>query len=591
MTALLHNDNSNGLSVQARLSSHICQESRTGLPPEILPSELTSSLSRDYSKHEFYDAVILGAGLAGIGALNFLVDKNKAIIQSNKSYTCLERADRPGGFAKSRLFNGFYFDNGAHICHSNNEEGWLNQLFTDDVLEASPGKASSVYNYKEGKWFGYPIQQHLREFGFNRAEAAIALYDLLAASLNADIDDKSLNRKTYEDFCNANYGKYLTDNFYRLYTRKYWRRELHELSTDWVTGRLITDDPFDIVKNMIIDPNTIMRESMVNSTKFKYFRPSPGGGFEGLIQPVLNYNARSMLPTNGTSCGFDVENKPKEIDPIQLNSTITSITIQTKTNKKLVAIEKTLAGTDALGNSKVEKIKKIVSTDYVLSSIPLPNLVNMITLMDGDNPKNLPPYIAAAASKLKSLTQICVNMVVHISAFSIRTGPAPDWFYIYDNDIHPARVSFPQRLCSNHGTLELAKEDDWVAIQAEIFRDKSIDKDFDPNTLAKETVTQLSKLLSFDPSEEFCQYDVIVNDRSYVVSDLDRAEAAGIIIKWLEGYNIYPIGTFGQWKYMWSDVAYFSGKKAAEKVFNLMCPPADQSDNKPSKSNKENQSD
>ena len=53
---------------------------------------------------------------------------------------------------------------------------------------------------------------------------------------------------------------------------------------------------------------------------------------------------------------------------------------------------------------------------------------------------------------------------------------------------------------------------------------------------------------------------------SYVAADLNRLSNSRPAINWLEKNHIYQVGLYGRWKYIWSDEAYFSGYKMAQKI-------------------------
>ena len=55
---------------------------------------------------------------------------------------------------------------------------------------------------------------------------------------------------------------------------------------------------------------------------------------------------------------------------------------------------------------------------------------------------------------------------------------------------------------------------------------------------------------------------------SYVVADLNRLSNSRPAINWLEKNHIYQVGLYGRWKYIWSDEAYLSGYKMAQKISN-----------------------
>ena len=53
---------------------------------------------------------------------------------------------------------------------------------------------------------------------------------------------------------------------------------------------------------------------------------------------------------------------------------------------------------------------------------------------------------------------------------------------------------------------------------------------------------------------------------AYVISDTRRAAAVDAIDRWMGERDISLIGLFGSWKFIWSDAAYASGVRAAERL-------------------------
>ena len=305
------------------------------------------------------NVVVLGAGLAGLG-----------FARHCPGCRVFEAEATPGGHARSHEFAGAWFDQGAHICHSQ-DGAWLKLVGAATPLHAMT--KSTVLNHKAGRWFAYPVQNHL--FDLPKADREAALMDFLAAQ------EKYRGRepKNYEEWCRFQYGDYLVENFYRLYTAKYWHVPMAELATDWLGGRLLPSQ----VENIIAGAQGPVAEKQAVFRTFRY--PHRGGFFAMLAQ---------------LADGVD----------LRLN----------KRAVRVDAAERIVAFVDGAAESY----------DALVSTIPLPELVGMIP--------DAPADVCAAAAKLRALRQVCVNLVVDRESLS----PA-NWFYVYDPDIDVSRVSFP----------------------------------------------------------------------------------------------------------------------------------------------------
>jgi protoporphyrinogen oxidase len=188
----------------------------------------------------------------------------------------------------------------------------------------------------------------------------------------------------------------------------------------------------------------------------------------------------------------------------------------------------------------------------IVSSIPLPELIANIN--------DVPASVKEAAALLRNTKLLCVNMVVN------RPNLAPyHWCYVYDEAIHSSRISFPSNLSSSvpidSGTISL--------LQCEIFRRN--DEKWDIEHLVQTTVKQIANIFRFDVKNDLQLVDYQVIPYAYVISDLNRKSAVEYIHTWLKQHDIYCIGTYGQWKYMWSDIAYYSGVEIAHEIKEQIC--------------------
>ncbi|MGZ0079371.1 phytoene desaturase family protein [Methylomonas sp. YC3] len=81
------------------------------------------------SKKEFYDVIVIGAGIGGLstGAL---------LAKSGKSVLLVERHDRPGGYAHGFKRRHFHFDAGVHLVSGCSPEGYGNGSTMNKICRA-----------------------------------------------------------------------------------------------------------------------------------------------------------------------------------------------------------------------------------------------------------------------------------------------------------------------------------------------------------------------------------------------------------------------------------------------------------------------
>lgn len=197
--------------------------------------------------------MILGAGLAGAGAARSLPGAR-----------IFEARQEPGGYARSHEFGGAWFDCGTHICHSR-DESWLSLLTGHAPLHEMA--ESRVLNHKAGRWFSYPVQNHLADLPEEERKAA------LEGFLAAQEKYRGREPRNYEEWCRFQYGDALLEGYYRLYTAKYWHVPMAELATDWLGGRLLPSQ----VETILAGARGVQREKQAVFNRFRY--PKQGGFF------------------------------------------------------------------------------------------------------------------------------------------------------------------------------------------------------------------------------------------------------------------------------------------------------------------------
>ena len=415
--------------------------------------------------------VVLGGGLAGLG-----------FARHWPGCRVFEAEAEPGGYARSHEFAGAWFDRGAHICHSQ-DPAWLEELAGGGALHER--SRSVVLNHKAGHWFAYPVQNHLADLPPEQRDAA------LAGFLSAQEQYRGSEPRNYEEWCRFQYGDYLLENFYRLYTAKYWHVPMADLSTDWLGGRLLPSQ----IETILAGARGRQEESQAVFRTFRYPRR---GGFFGLAAHLYK--------------GIDL-----------------------RVNKRAVRVEASRHRVE-FADGTAEEYEILVST------LPLPGLIRLMP--------EAPADVREAAGQLRALRHYCVNFVVERENLS----PA-QWFYVYDPEIAVSRVSFPFSL-SGEATGK-------TAVQAEVFL--PADAEPDEESLRDQAVEDLGRVLKFDRSAVLAA-EIRAYPVSYVISDLNRAAAAEQVRGWLRGRGIETAGLFGEWRYMWSDRAYASGRELAERL-------------------------
>jgi protoporphyrinogen oxidase len=274
------------------------------------------------------------------------------------------------GHAQSYKVDDFYFDKGAHICHSKNQD-WLSLI---KASEKSNKVKSSISNYYKGNFVGYPIQNNLKDLPVKMRVNALESY------FNRPKTNENIHN--YRDWLLYQYGEYITDEFYEMYTKKYWRTPTSEMGTNWLSGRLIEGKDRSVINGAFDKINS-------EAVFAEYYYPK-SGGFQNLFSEI--------------ELGKD----------IKFNSDIKNINLK-ESNLTL-------------------KCGTIYEFNKLISTIPIPEFIKASNDTYLLNLKDNFLYLNLIQSVVKLRLQ--KDLYEGIS----------DWFYVYDEDIDFSRISCMNKL-------------------------------------------------------------------------------------------------------------------------------------------------
>jgi protoporphyrinogen oxidase len=189
-----------------------------------------------------------------------------------------------------------------------------------------------------------------------------------------------------------------------------------------------------------------------------------------------------------------------------------------------------------------------IQASEVISSIALTDLVPLI---DG-----VPPEVLAAAGRLAFTTALVVDVGVDradLSTAHLR--------YFYDEDIVFARLNFPHMLSAQTAPPGMG------SVQAEIyFSDKYRPLAEPIEALVERTVADLRRVGILRPGDQLLVRRGRLVRHANVIYDKDRAAALAVVHDWLDGIGLHYCGRYGDWDHSWTDEAFASGERAAQKV-------------------------
>ncbi len=299
--------------------------------------------------------------------------------------------------------------------------------------------------------------------------------------------------ENYEAWLRSQYGKFFAENFPLRYTRKYWTVEAKKLTTNWIGNRMYRPDLEEV-----------LRGAMTGDTPNTYYaqemRYPVCGGFKAFLSGMVG------------TCDIRLRKKAISID----------------TKKKKVEFAD---GTHA-------------HYERLVSSIPLPELIDII--------KDSTEYIREAAKKLAWTSVALISL-----GFNRPDIPQYLWFYIYDEEIFPARAYSPSKKSKNN------VPEGYSSLQFEIYYSKYGKLRLPNHNLVEHIIKKSAEMGIFDKKDiVFEDYRIIKYANVIFNENIDKMRDA--VLDYLKQKEIIPVGRFGEWDYYWSDQSLLSGKKISE---------------------------
>jgi protoporphyrinogen oxidase len=166
----------------------------------------------------------------------------------------------------------------------------------------------------------------------------------------------------------------------------------------------------------------------------------------------------------------------------------------------------------------------------------------------------VPEEISKAAKELEYTSGVMVSLGLN------RENVAPElWFYIYDEEIYPARVYAPNIKSPNNVPKGCC------ALQAEIYFSKRKPLTMSLEELKEGTIRQFIKM-GLMRKEDILVQDVRMEEYANIMFTPGIYEARAKVHQYLEECGVRTAGRFGEWDYLWTGQSILSGKRAAEKI-------------------------
>lgn len=208
--------------------------------------------------------VVLGAGLAG---LSFAYEATRL----GHSVTLVEKEAEAGGLLRSEEVNGYVFDTGgSHVIFSKYPERvkFLTRILNGNIVR-NRRDARIFYN---GTLVKYPFENGL--YALPAEKRYKALKDILERYIEYRCGG-SRSVENFEEWLYATFGETIASEYLVPYNRKLWKRDLKQISLDWVGNRVPQPPLDDVIRSAVGIPT----EGYLHQLFFYYPR---SGGIQSL---------------------------------------------------------------------------------------------------------------------------------------------------------------------------------------------------------------------------------------------------------------------------------------------------------------------
>jgi protoporphyrinogen oxidase len=229
---------------------------------------------------------ILGAGVSGMALAQKLIQGGLP----SEDIVLFEASSRAGGLCASKTVDGFTYDEtGGHVLFSKDTPvmDWM-------IAEAGGPNAfqRTERNTKirfEDRWVHYPFENGLGDLPDRANFECVSGY---VKAWHARDKSGSAAPGDFASWIDWRFGAGICDHFMRPYNEKIWKRDLADITSGWVAGR-VPDAPIDDVLRASIGIRT---EGYTHQAIFFYPKT---GGFQGITDGLhrsLAANVRLNTP-------------------------------------------------------------------------------------------------------------------------------------------------------------------------------------------------------------------------------------------------------------------------------------------------------
>ncbi len=449
--------------------------------------------------------LIVGDGPAGLSAGLHLEDPD---------FLLLDKHDRPGGLCRSIVQDGFTFDHAGHIFFTS--DPYVDRLFRDVLADNFHEQRRESWVYLYDGYQRYPFQANL--YGLPPAVIKECLLGVIEASrhthANGHVNGNGHPRPVlnFLEWSLRTFGEGITRHFMQPYNFKVWGIDPSRMSSDWIEGRVLTPSLDEVIEGALRRG----RGDMGPNARFGY---PLHGGCEMFVAGL----ARRVRARGGAMKALRTLVR---VDPARRRATFRV--------------------TEPGESARFETIRY----GAMFPSVPLPDLIRAIP--------GAPEAVRHAAASLPSTAVVCVNLGIDRERVTEK-----HWIYYPEGqDKYIFQRIFVQSNASPHtappGHSALTFEISHSRFKPLPVRGK--------RALIDACIDGLKRTDLWRDGDRVVFEQVLGMPHAYLPFTPDRQGHLDVINAYLHGLGIYPIGRFGEWKYVNQDGAILSAKRVIESV-------------------------
>ena len=309
------------------------------------------------------------------------------------------------------------------------------------------------------------------------------------------IDAPNIEVNNYKEWLYNQFGEYFCEKFNVPYTRKYWGIEPEILGTDWVGPRIRKAN----IEEVLLGAFSEETPDYYYANEMRYPK---NGGYKKFIEPMIH---RIKINLNYNAIEVDLKNK-------------------------YIIFE--------------NGIKKYYNN--LICTIPLPLFTTIC--------KNIPRSIKEISDTLYASEVDLISV-----GFNCPDIPKHLWFYIYDENILPARAYSPSLKSPDNTPINSS------SLQFEIYSTKHRKIKISQSSLQEKIVSYLNKMGIARTQDILFTHHKKLNYGN-VIFDIGMEKRRDFVKSYFDDKSILFSGRFGEWEYFWSDQSLLSGRNAIEKI-------------------------